>query len=153
MCVKGIFFLCGLAALAVLQVSGIYVYTPGDVMAINGMDIRLKCTFQTASKIYHDSVSISWRFRPLEPGREEEEVFYYQQKAYSPQEGMFRNRTLWAGDIMGKDASIIIREVNFAFNGTYTCRVKNPPDVHGWVGEIRLRVVNPGPETPPDHDN
>lgn len=45
---------------------------------------------------------------------------------------------------MGRDASIIIRQVKFTFNGTYICQVKNPPDVHGTVGEIRLRVVTTG---------
>ncbi|XP_061136248.1 myelin protein zero-like protein 2 [Syngnathus typhle] len=140
MCVKGIFFLYGLAASAVLQVSGIRIYTPGDVEAVNGTDIRLKCTFQTSYNINPDAIIISWSFRPLKPGREES-VFHYQQKAYPPQEGIFRNRIRWAGDVMGQDASIIIREVKFTYNGTYTCQVKNPPDVHGSVGEIRLRVV------------
>ncbi|XP_077422794.1 myelin protein zero-like protein 2 [Vanacampus margaritifer] len=140
MCLKGIFFLCGLAAAGVLRVSGIRIYTSGDVEAVNGTDIRLKCTFHSSSTINPDVVIISWSFRPLKPGREES-VFHYQQKPYPPQEGIFRNRIMWAGDIMGQDASIIIREVKFTYNGTYTCQVKNPPDVHGSVGEIRLRVV------------
>lgn len=45
---------------------------------------------------------------------------------------------------MGSDASIIIREVKFIYNGTYICQVKNPPDVHGPDGEIKLRVVETG---------
>lgn len=45
---------------------------------------------------------------------------------------------------MGSDASIIIREVKFTYNGTYICQVKNPPDVHGPDGEIKLRVVETG---------
>ncbi|KAG7270515.1 hypothetical protein CRUP_026407 [Coryphaenoides rupestris] len=31
--------------------------------------------------------------------------------------------------------------VKFIYNGTFICHVKNPPDVHGNSGEIRLRVV------------
>ena len=50
----------------------------------------------------------------------------------------------WAGDVMGRDASIILQQVKFTYNGTYICQVKNPPDVHGAVGEIRLRVVTTG---------
>lgn len=45
---------------------------------------------------------------------------------------------------MGRDASIIIQQVKFTYNGTYVCQVKNPPDVHGPSGEIRLRVVTTG---------
>ncbi|XP_040902631.1 myelin protein zero-like protein 2 [Toxotes jaculatrix] len=143
MCVKGLYFfavLSGLAASGVLQVSGIRIYTSGDMEAVNGTDVRLKCTFQSSSPINANAVIISWSFRPLIPGREES-VFYYQQKPYPPVEGIFRKRVAWAGDIMGRDASIIIRQVKFTYNGTYICQVKNPPDVHGTVGEIRLRVV------------
>ncbi|KAF0030736.1 hypothetical protein F2P81_017467 [Scophthalmus maximus] len=68
-------------------------------------------------------------------------VFHFQQRAYPPLDGIFRKRVVWAGDIMGQDASIIIRQVKFTYNGTYICQVKNPPDVHGTVGEIKLRVV------------
>lgn len=72
------------------------------------------------------------------------QLFHYQQRAYLPVEGIFRKRIEWAGDVMGGDASIIIKEVKFIYNGTYICQVKNPPDVHGPVGEIRLRVVLSG---------
>ncbi|XP_051253691.1 myelin protein zero-like protein 2 [Dicentrarchus labrax] len=143
MCVKGLYFLTvlsGLAASGVLQVSGIRIYTSGDMEAVNGTDVRLKCTFQTSSPINPDAVTISWTFRPLKPGREES-VFHYQQKPYPPPEGIFRKRVSWAGDVMGRDASIILQQVKFTYNGTYVCQVKNPPDVHGTVGEIRLRVV------------
>ncbi|XP_076591535.1 myelin protein zero-like protein 2 isoform X2 [Chaetodon auriga] len=146
MCVKGLYFLTvlsGLAASGVLQVSGMRIYTSGDVEAVNGTDVRLKCTFQSSSPINPSSIVISWTFRPLKPGREES-VFHYQQRAYPPVDGIFRKRVSWAGDIMGRDASIILQQVKFTYNGTYICQVKNPPDVHGAVGEIRLRVVTTG---------
>lgn len=143
MCVKGLYFLTvlsGLAASGVLQVSGIRIYTSGDVEAVNGTDVRLKCTFQSSSPINPNAIIVSWTFRPLMKGGEES-VFHYQQRPYPPIEGNFRKRVVWAGDIMGRDASIILRQVKFTYNGTYICQVKNPPDVHGTVGEIRLRVV------------
>nr|XP_040044898.1 myelin protein zero-like protein 2 [Gasterosteus aculeatus aculeatus] len=143
MCVKGLFFftvLSGLAASGVLRVSGMRIYTSGDVEAVNGTDVRLKCTFQSSSPINANAIVISWSFRPLKPGREES-VFHYQQRPYPPPDGIFRKRVKWAGDVMGCDASIIIEQVKFTYNGTYICQVKNPPDVHGTVGEIRLRVV------------
>ncbi|KAK5929175.1 hypothetical protein CgunFtcFv8_010430 [Champsocephalus gunnari] len=143
MCVKGLCLLTvlsGLAASGMLQVSGMHVYTSGDVEAVNGTDVRLKCTFQSSASINPDSIVISWSFRPLKPGREQS-VFHYQQKPYPPLEGIFRKRVSWAGDVMGRDASIILQQVKFTYNGTYICQVKNPPDVHGTVGEIRFRVV------------
>nr|XP_020442168.1 myelin protein zero-like protein 2 isoform X2 [Monopterus albus] len=143
MCVKGLNFftvLSGLAASGVLQVSGIRIYTPGEVEAVNGTDARLKCTFQSSSPINADVITVSWSFRPLMQGREES-VFHYQQRPYPPLEGIFRKRVMWTGDIMGRDASITIQDVKFIHNGTYICLVKNPPDVHGMVGEIRLHVV------------
>uniref|UniRef100_A0AAQ6A3M5 Ig-like domain-containing protein n=1 Tax=Amphiprion ocellaris TaxID=80972 RepID=A0AAQ6A3M5_AMPOC len=126
--------------ICVLQVSGMRIYTSGEVEAVNGTDVRLKCTFESSSPININLVVISWTFRPLGPGREES-VFHFQQRPYPPVEGIFRKRIVWAGDVMGRDASIIIREVKFTYNGTYICQVKNPPDVHGSVGQIKLRVV------------
>ncbi|KAG9329393.1 hypothetical protein JZ751_005418 [Albula glossodonta] len=123
-----------------LRVGGIKIYTSHEVEAVNGTDVRLKCTFHSSSDIKPPTVSVSWNFRPLGPGREES-VFYYHDKPYPPIEGRFRKRVVWAGDILGGDASIMLREVKFIFNGTYTCQVKNPPDVHGSAGEVRLRVV------------
>ncbi|XP_029373689.1 myelin protein zero-like protein 2 isoform X1 [Echeneis naucrates] len=143
MCVMGLYVftvLSGLAASGVLQVSGIRISTSGPVEAVNGTDVRLKCSFQTSAPINVNSITVSWTFRPLVPGREES-VFHFQQKPYPPVEGIFRKRIAWDGDIMSRDASIIIRQVKFIYNGTYVCQVKNPPDVHGNVGEIRLRVV------------
>ncbi|CAJ1066126.1 myelin protein zero-like protein 2 [Xyrichtys novacula] len=143
MCVKGLCFLavlCGLAASGVLQVSGMRIYTSGEMEAVNGTDARLKCTFHSSAPINPNLIVISWTFRPLKPGREES-VFHYQQRPYPPLDGIFRKRVLWGGDIMGRDASIILQQVKFTYNGTYICQVKNPPDVHGAVGEIKLRVV------------
>lgn len=132
--------LFGLATSGLLQVRGIRIYTSGEMEAVNGTDTKLKCSFQTSAPINPQTLTVSWTFRPLTHGREES-VFHYQQKPYPPIEGIFRKRVVWAGDVMGRDASIIIRQVKFTYNGTYICQVKNPPDVHGPVGEIKLRVV------------
>uniref|UniRef100_A0A667Y4W0 Myelin protein zero like 2 n=1 Tax=Myripristis murdjan TaxID=586833 RepID=A0A667Y4W0_9TELE len=125
----------------VLRVSGMRVYTSGEVEAVNGTDVRLKCTFQSSATINPKTITVSWSFRPL---KKKQEVFYFHDRPYPPTEGRFRKRALWAGDIMGRDASIIIREVKFTYNGTFSCQVKNPPDVHGNAGEVRLRVVTTG---------
>lgn len=143
MCAKELYIivvLSGLAASGVLQVGGMRVYTSGEVEAVNGTDLRLKCTFDSSAVINPNLVTISWNFKPL-TGKPTLRIFFYHIKPYPPNEGIFKKRISWAGDIMGSDASIIIREVEFKYNGTYTCQVTNPPDVHGQVGEIRLRVV------------
>lgn len=51
--------------------SGMRVYTPGDVEAVNGTDVRLKCTFQSTASLNPNTMVIFWSFRPLKPGREE----------------------------------------------------------------------------------
>uniref|UniRef100_A0A8C1JLP3 Ig-like domain-containing protein n=1 Tax=Cyprinus carpio TaxID=7962 RepID=A0A8C1JLP3_CYPCA len=101
-------------------VSGIRVFTAGDVTAVNGTDVRLKCTFQSSAAIRASSVAVSWTFRP----------------PFAPSEGRFKKKVEWAGDISGRDASVVLRRVPFSFNGTFSCQVKNPPDVHGNVGVV-----------------
>ncbi|KAJ3590333.1 hypothetical protein NHX12_008285, partial [Muraenolepis orangiensis] len=106
-------------------VQAMQVYTVGHVEAVNGTDVRLKCTFHSSASIDPNAIT----------------VFYYYKQPYPPSEGRFRKYATWAGDIMGRDASIIVRQVKFTFNGTFSCQVKNPPDAHGNAGEIQLRVV------------
>ncbi|XP_062408679.1 myelin protein zero-like protein 2 [Sardina pilchardus] len=133
--------LFGLAASGLRQAVGMRVYTSGEQEAVNGTDVRLKCTFESKENIKPSLLSVSWTFRPLGPGHDES-VFFYQEKPYPPAEGRFRKKALWAGDILAGDASIIIREVKFTFNGTFSCQVKNPPDVHGNPGTVKLTVVH-----------
>ncbi|XP_048837335.1 myelin protein zero-like protein 2b [Brienomyrus brachyistius] len=132
--------LIGLVASGVPWVSGITAYTSSELEAVNGTSTRLKCTFQTSEPVSSSSVTVSWTFRPQDQGQEES-VLYYREKAYPVDSGRFHKQVEWAGDIMRKDASITLRDVKFSYNGTFTCRVTNPPDVHGRAGELRLRVV------------
>ncbi|XP_052431517.1 myelin protein zero-like protein 2 [Carassius gibelio] len=141
MCVERVHLLLLLLASGWRCVSGIRVFTAGDVKAVNGTDVRLKCSFQSSAAIRASSVTVSWSFRPLGSGHEET-VFYYQEKPFPPSEGRFKRKVEWAGDISGRDASVVLRSVPFSFNGTFSCQVKNPPDVHGNVGVVRLQVVS-----------
>lgn len=52
-------------------VSGITIYTPGEVEAVNGTNVRLKCTFSSTVSVSLKSVTVSWNFRPLNSGTEE----------------------------------------------------------------------------------
>lgn len=64
------------------------------------------------------------------------QVFYYQEAPYPPMTGRFKGHAVWSGDIMRQDVSITLHEVPPTFNGTYSCQVRNPPDVHGSNAEI-----------------
>lgn len=125
----------------VRRVSGIDIYTPSEMEAVNGTDVRLKCTFKSTHPVSLQSVSVSWNFRPLNSGSDES-LFYYQDAVYPPERGRFKGRAVWSGDILRGDASITLQQVQPTFNGTYVCQVRNRPDVHGSNGEIILKVVN-----------
>lgn len=131
----------GLVVPGVRHVSAIEIYTPNDVEAVNGTNVKLKCTFTSTHAVSPQSVTVSWNFRPINSGSEES-VFYYQEVPYPPQHGRFKGHAVWSGDIMRRDASITLHEVPPTYNGTYICQVRNRPDVHGKNGEITLRVVN-----------
>uniref|UniRef100_G3QAJ5 Myelin protein zero-like 2b n=1 Tax=Gasterosteus aculeatus TaxID=69293 RepID=G3QAJ5_GASAC len=131
----------GMFGPGVRHVTGIDIYTPKEVEALNGTNVKLKCTFSSSHPVSVTSVSVSWNFRPLSSGKDEP-VFYYQDVPYPPTEGRFKGHAVWSGDIMKRDVSITLHEVPPTFNGTYICQVRNPPDVHGSNGEIILKVVN-----------
>ncbi|XP_071772716.2 myelin protein zero-like protein 2b [Centroberyx gerrardi] len=131
----------GFVVPGVRRVSGMEIFTSSEVEAVNGTNVRLKCTFSSVHPVSPQTVIVSWNFRPLHPGPEES-VFYYQETPYPPTHGRFKDRAVWSGDIMRQDASITLHEVPPTFNGTYTCQVHNLPDVHGKSGEIILKVVS-----------
>ncbi|XP_059207512.1 myelin protein zero-like protein 2b [Centropristis striata] len=122
-------------------VSGIEIWTQKEVEAVNGTDVKLKCTFTSTHPVSTQSVTVSWNFKPLNSGKEES-VFYYQEVPYPPMHGRFKGHAVWSGDIMRGDVSITLHEVPPTFNGTFICQVRNRPDVHGSNGEIVLSVVN-----------
>lgn len=130
-----------LGGLAIPGVSCIEITTPGEVEAVNGTHVKLKCTFSSTSPISLQSTTVSWYFRPLLRGPDES-VFYYDKDPYPPDDGRFKGRVVWSGDILRKDASITLQDVHPSLNGTYICQVRNRPDVHGSNGEISLKVVN-----------
>ncbi|XP_026066888.1 myelin protein zero-like protein 2 isoform X1 [Carassius auratus] len=122
------------------HVEGMELLTSSELEAVNGTDVRLKCIFKSTHPLSEEKVSVSWSFRPL--GKMTGElIFHYQKSAFPPEIGMFKGHAVWSGDIMKGDASITLQNVQFRFNGTYSCQVKNPPDIQGFIGEISLRVV------------
>ncbi|XP_016416082.1 myelin protein zero-like protein 2 isoform X1 [Sinocyclocheilus rhinocerous] len=132
--------LCALVLTGVHHVEGMELLTSSELEAVNGTDVRLKCTFKSTHPLSEERVSVSWSFRPLGKTTEES-IFHYQKSEFPPKTGMFKGHAVWSGDIMKGDASITLQNVQLRFNGTYSCQVKNPPDIQGFVGEISLRVI------------
>ncbi|XP_036435999.1 myelin protein zero-like protein 2b [Colossoma macropomum] len=134
------------SAVGVLVTPGAYraaameVTTPKEVTAVNGTSALLKCTFKSTHPVSESSVAVTWRFRPLGQTAEES-VFYFQGNSYPPSNGRFKGHVTWSGNVMKNDASITLQDVQFSFNGTYSCFVTNPPDVHSFTSEISLQVV------------
>lgn len=56
----------------VCRVLAIEVSTPKDLTAVNGTDVHLKCTFKSSHPVSEKLVSVSWSFKPLGPGMEEQ---------------------------------------------------------------------------------
>ncbi|XP_015739369.1 myelin protein zero-like protein 2 isoform X1 [Coturnix japonica] len=135
----GAVLVLGVQLRALWPVAAIEVYTSKEVVAVNGTNPRLKCTFSSSSPI-SPLLSVTWNFQP-EDLSSHEPVFYYLKEPYTPSAGRFKGRVTWDGNIERYDASIIIWNLQPTDNGTFTCQVKNPRDIDGTIGEVRLRVV------------
>uniref|UniRef100_A0A8C2M7S1 Myelin protein zero-like 2 n=1 Tax=Cricetulus griseus TaxID=10029 RepID=A0A8C2M7S1_CRIGR len=122
--------LLGLQLTALCPTAAVEIYTSGALEAVNGTDVRLKCTFSSFAPV-GDALT--------------QFVFYYHTDPFSPMSGRFKDRVVWDGNPGRYDVSIILWKLQFDDNGTYTCQVKNPPDVDGLVGSIRLSVVHTVP--------
>ncbi|XP_016060205.1 PREDICTED: myelin protein zero-like protein 2 [Miniopterus natalensis] len=131
--------LLGIQLAALRPIAAVEIYTSRVLEAVNGTDVRLKCTFSSFAPV-GDALTVTWNFRPQDGGSEQF-VFYYHIDPFKPMSGRFKDRVVWDGNPERYDASIILWKLQFDDNGTYTCQVKNPPDVDGLIGEIRLSVV------------
>ncbi|XP_070621878.1 myelin protein zero-like protein 2 isoform X2 [Erythrolamprus reginae] len=129
-----VFFLLALGSAAALE-----MFTAGALEALNGTDVRLKCTFRSPVPV-GPKLTVSWYFQselkePLET------VLHFHHRPYPSQMGRFLGRIAWDGNVGKGDASVLLCHVSPKDNGTFQCHVKNPPDVDGVIGEIRLSVV------------
>ncbi|KTG04636.1 hypothetical protein cypCar_00045754 [Cyprinus carpio] len=121
------------------------------------------CSFKSRELISSSS-SVTWSFLPEgEAGAfasglfsESEynvsllQIFYYTGgKQFPGSVPQFKSRVEWAGDMNKMDASIRVIQMQFKDNGTFSCDVKNPPDISGLMSFTKVRVVlsDPGPET------
>lgn len=52
-------------ATGVRHVSGIEIYTPSEIEAVNGTDVKLKCTFSSTQPVTLTTAVVSWSFRGI----------------------------------------------------------------------------------------
>lgn len=158
--------------------SAIHVYTPREVYGTVGSHVTLSCSFWSSEWIsedisitWHfqaegsrDSISVSTRtgrglrggspLRP-EPPRDPlrvsspPQIFHYAKgQPYIDDVGTFKERMEWVGNPRRKDGSIVIHNLDYTDNGTFTCDVKNPPDIVGKSSQVTLYVLEKGTGRP-----
>ncbi|XP_026884420.2 myelin protein zero-like protein 2b [Electrophorus electricus] len=123
----------------VYRVAAVEISAPKELKVVNGTEVELHCTFRS-SQPHSKRLSVTWNFRPYGQTTEET-IFYYQEMPYLPTDGRFKDHVVWTGDVQKNDASITLHGVQFAFNGTFSCKVQNPPDIQGYSGETVLQVI------------
>nr|XP_020653054.1 myelin protein P0 [Pogona vitticeps] len=117
----------------------IHVYTDREVHGTVGSKVTLSCSFWSNEWI-SDDISVTWVFQP-ESSRDSVSIFHYAKgQAYIDNVGTFKERIEWIGNPRWKDGSIIIHNLEYTDNGTFTCDVKNPPDIVGKTSQVTLYV-------------
>lgn len=131
--------------LSILVVQGVRIVLSLEISAdahvrgYVGEKIKLKCTFKSSSDVT-DKLTIDWTYRPPSSSRTES-IFHYQSFQYPTTAGTFRDRISWAGNVYKGDASISISNPTLKDNGTFSCAVKNPPDVYHNIPLTELTVT------------
>ncbi|GCC24413.1 hypothetical protein chiPu_0002814 [Chiloscyllium punctatum] len=119
--------------------SGFEIYAKSEMIVENGTDVRLSCTFKS-NKVDQRTLSVYWSFKPGTGGKDQLILYYLAGQSKS----QFPDRIAWDGNINKSDVSIIIKNIDFKDNGTYTCQVINPFDYSKTAAEILLSVVEQG---------
>ncbi|XP_026082857.1 myelin protein zero-like protein 3 [Carassius auratus] len=117
----------------------ISVVAPAEVSVVRGATVTLSCSF-TSSRSITSLMSIDWTFRP-ESGGPAILFFHFSSQAYLPDDDYFKGRVKWSGSPSRGEASIQLLNASLTDNGTYTCAVRNPPDVHGHPAQTVLTVT------------
>ncbi|KAB0357782.1 hypothetical protein FD754_001938 [Muntiacus muntjak] len=125
-------------------VQAIVVYTDKEVHGAVGSQVTLYCSFWSSEWV-SDDLSFTWRYQP-EGGRDAISIFHYAKgQPYIDEVGTFKERIQWVGDPYRKDGSIVIHNLDYSDNGTFTCDVKNPPDIVGKTSQVTLYVFEKVP--------
>ncbi|XP_073465483.1 myelin protein P0 isoform X1 [Aquarana catesbeiana] len=136
--------LTAIFALTLSPALAIEVYTDREIQSNVGSKVHLSCTFWSSEWI-SDDISVSWHFQP-DNSRDTYSIFHYAKgEAHEDDTGLFKDRIEWVGYPRSKDGSIVIHNLDYSDNGTYTCDVKNPPDVVGKSSYVHLLVYDKAP--------
>uniref|UniRef100_A0A667Z1M5 Myelin protein zero n=1 Tax=Myripristis murdjan TaxID=586833 RepID=A0A667Z1M5_9TELE len=126
------------------QSQAIVIYTGWERHALVGSDIRLSCSFFSWRWTSED-VTFSWTYRP-DGSRDSISIFHYTGGVpYVDNKGPFRDRLEFVGNPGRRDGSILLKNLDFSDNGTFTCDAKNPPDIVGRPSSVRLLVFEKVP--------
>ncbi|KAM4603238.1 myelin protein P0 [Discoglossus pictus] len=140
-------FLLALVLFTALDLSptlAIEVYTDREVHGTVGSKVTLSCTFWSSEWI-SDEISVSWHYQP-DNSRDTYSIFHYAKgQPYIDDSGLFKDRIEWIGYPKSKDGSIVLHDLEYTDNGTFTCDVKNPPDVVGKSSYVHLLVHDKAP--------
>ncbi|XP_040281594.1 myelin protein zero-like protein 3 [Bufo bufo] len=110
-----------------------------EVYGVEGESAKLWCAFSSRDST-SELVTVDWSYRP-QAGGPMVTIMHYQSKPYPTSVGPFKDRLKWEGNIEGGDASILLEDLKLTDNGTFTCTVRNPPDVHGNLPQMKLTVT------------
>ncbi|XP_037533360.1 myelin protein zero-like protein 3 isoform X3 [Nematolebias whitei] len=124
-------------------VSSIKVSTPAEIHASKGETVRLSCTFTSTSRPT-SKMAVDWSYRP-QTGGSPHTFFHFSSSVFPPRDGQFAGRIQWQGTPARGDASIALINATLNDNGTFTCSVRNPPDVHGSPNSHTVLTVTPKP--------
>ncbi|KAJ0012320.1 hypothetical protein NQD34_013295 [Periophthalmus magnuspinnatus] len=126
------------------QTGAIVIYTGWERHALVGSDVRLSCSFFSWRWTSED-VTFSWTYR-ADGSRDTVSIFHYTGGVpYLDNKGPFRDRLEFVGNPVRRDGSILLKNVDFGDNGTFTCDAKNPPDISGRPSSVRLLVFEKVP--------
>uniref|UniRef100_A0A8C0SG63 Myelin protein P0 n=2 Tax=Canis lupus familiaris TaxID=9615 RepID=A0A8C0SG63_CANLF len=153
------------SSLVLPPAQAIVVYTDREVHGAVGSRVTLHCSFWSSEWV-SDDLSFTWRYQP-EGGRDAisknnrkenlgkggeihdpnlGKIFHYAKgQPYIDEVGTFKERIQWVGDPRWKDGSIVIHNLDYSDNGTFTCDVKNPPDIVGKTSQVTLYVFEKVP--------
>uniref|UniRef100_A0A3Q4AQR8 Ig-like domain-containing protein n=1 Tax=Mola mola TaxID=94237 RepID=A0A3Q4AQR8_MOLML len=131
-------------------VSSILVKTRAELHASKGDDVTLSCTF-TSSNTPTSKMTVDWSYRPQTGGPPQTVIllifsytfFHFSSRAFPPLDGQFTSRIQWKGSPARGDASISLVNATLNDNGTFTCSVRNPPDVHGSPTSHTVLTITP----------
>ncbi|KAM6959273.1 myelin protein zero-like protein 3 [Aplochiton taeniatus] len=119
----------------------VVVSSPAELRAVQGDTVTLPCSFTSTSRA-SSRMTVDWAYRP-QSGGNPLTFFHFSSKAYLPTEGQFRGRIRWQGSPARGEASLVLVNASLSDNGTFTCTIRNPPDVHGSPTSHTVLTVTP----------